>query len=167
MMKKYMLIGFLLMFYAPAYATSLLEKIEKDEISRIPNDDPAMAKAMIHAKSTLDEFLTLKSNPTDTQSNFAIKIGISDAGGTEFFWVGDFKATTRDTYIGILDNEPRLVKNVKMGQEINFKKEDIVDWVYVEDDKMKGNFTACALLEREPVAEQENFKRVYGLDCNL
>ena len=31
---------------------------------------------------------------------------------------------------------------------------------------MMGNFTACALLTKEPPARAESFKRQYGLSCD-
>jgi hypothetical protein len=32
--------------------------------------------------------------------------------------------------------------------------------------KMYGNFTACALLTREPPQQAAEFRRRYGLECN-
>ena len=166
-MIKCIFISVLLVFTFTAYADSITQKAENDELSFIPDDDPDMAKAMIHAKSTLSEFLALKAKPTDTQQNFSIKIAIVDGDNKEFFWIGRFQEVSSGNYIGTLDNEPRTVKNVTNGQQINFKKDDIVDWLYIENGNMKGNFTACALLKREPVADQEEFKRAYGLECEF
>lgn len=32
---------------------------------------------------------------------------------------------------------------------------------------MKGNYTACAILKREPKAQQEAFKKRFGLECDI
>jgi uncharacterized protein YegJ (DUF2314 family) len=54
----------------------------------------------------------------------------------------------------------------KFGQTITFKEDEIVDWLYLEDGKMIGNFTACAMLKREPPQEAEKFIRQFGLRCD-
>ena len=56
---------------------------------------------------------------------------------------------------------------MKTGQTITFARSDIVDWMYIENGKMKGNFTACALLKSAPKKEAEDFKRQFSLDCDL
>lgn len=166
-MIKLIFIIFLSIFSFASYADSILEKADRDELMFVPKDDPDMAKAMLHAKSTLSDFLEVKNKPSDTQQNFSIKIGIADGENKEFFWVGQFEETSSGNFVGILNNEPRSVRNVQNGQKINFKKEDIVDWLYIENGKMKGNFTACALIKNKTVSEQEEFKRAYGLECNI
>lgn len=166
-MIKWFFVSTLLFISFTSYADSITQKAQNDELSFIPEDDPDMAKVMIHAKSTLSDFFALKDNPSNTQQNFSIKIAIVDGKNEEFFWVGRFKEISSGDYVGILDNEPRTVKNVTKGQEINFKENDIVDWLYIENGNMKGNFTACALLKREPVSDQEEFKRAYGLECEI
>ena len=40
-----------------------------------------------------------------------------------------------------------------LGDIIQFKDAQIVDWMYLDDGAMKGNYTVCALLKREPKAE--------------
>jgi uncharacterized protein YegJ (DUF2314 family) len=55
---------------------------------------------------------------------------------------------------------------VKLGQTITFKQGDVVDWLYRENGKMFGNFTACALLKHVPPSEMEAFKREYRLNCD-
>jgi uncharacterized protein YegJ (DUF2314 family) len=54
---------------------------------------------------------------------------------------------------------------VKFGQVIDFSEAEIVDWLYMEDGKMRGNFTACALLKREPADQAEAMKKQFGLSC--
>jgi len=61
---------------------------------------------------------------------------------------------------------PRLVKKVKVGQTIRFREDEIVDWLYQQDGKMIGNFTACTLLKREPPKEAAAFMKQVGLRCD-
>jgi acetolactate synthase-1/2/3 large subunit len=63
--------------------------------------------------------------------------------------------------------KPRLVTTVKLHGKITFAESEIIDWMYVEDGRMYGNYTTCALLKNESAAERETFKAEFGLDCNL
>ena len=56
---------------------------------------------------------------------------------------------------------------LKMGQSITFAQSDIVDWLYIENGMMRGNYTACALLKSAPKNEAEEFKKTFGLNCDL
>src|SRR5262249_58015319 len=68
-------------------------------------------------------------------------------------------------YVGRINNTPRAAKQVRFGQVIQFSESEIVDWLYMEDGKMRGNFTACAMLKREPPDQLEAMKKKYGLSC--
>jgi uncharacterized protein YegJ (DUF2314 family) len=94
-------------------------------------------------------------------------VAISDGKNTEYFWVSKF-SNAGSTFTGVLNNEPRLVKGHKLGETISFDQKQIVDWTYIDQTqrRMVGNFTACALLTKEPPAQAEAFKRQYGLQCD-
>lgn len=57
-------------------------------------------------------------------------------------------------------------KYERPGQSFDFSEGEIVDWLYMDGAKMKGNYTACALLKREP-GQAAAFKARFGLDCDL
>jgi uncharacterized protein YegJ (DUF2314 family) len=151
----------------PGIATSqtILQKSQKDEIIQVPDGNAAMAEAFRKARATLPEFLALARAPRSTVTGMAVKVAVRDANANEFFWITGF--TQRDDkYAGRIDNTPRSVKNVREGDVITFAEAEIVDWLYLENGKMKGNYTACALLSREPPQDQIAFKQRFGLDCD-
>ena len=125
-----------------------------------------MRDAFRKAGATLDEFLSVAASPRAGTSGYALKVAISDGKNTEYFWVNGF-SRARDRFTGILNNEPRLVKKHKLGERIEFSRDQIADWTYVDGSskRMIGNFTACALLTQEPPAQAEEFKLRYGLKC--
>jgi len=145
-------------------AQTLLEKTHQDQIAEVSSNDPDMDAAVRKAKTTLPEFIALIRAPRRTMTNYAVKVRISDQNGNEFFWVGRPREKNGH-FIGRINNVPRLVKNVQQDQLISFKQSDILDWLYVENDRMVGNFTACALLKKELPVEQAEFKKKYGLSC--
>ena len=70
------------------------------------------------------------------------------------------------SFTGRINNTPRLVKTVTFGESFTFSEGEIVDWLYLDAGKMKGNYTACALLKREP-GQVAAFKKKFGLECDL
>ena len=58
------------------------------------------------------------------------------------------------------------MKSVKFGQTFAFSEDEIVDWLYMDGDKMKGNYTICAILKREP-SQAEAVKKHFGLECEF
>lgn len=149
---------------AHAANDSVLEKSKRDEIARVADSDADMKAAFRRARATLKEFLALARSPRPTITSYAVKIGIPDRDEMEYFWISQF-TQTNGRIVGRLANTPRIVRNVREGERISFKETDIVDWLYRENGKMVGNFTACALIKKETPQQAEAFKREYGLNC--
>jgi uncharacterized protein YegJ (DUF2314 family) len=155
-------------FSGDAMSQSVAESIEKDEIVHMEDEAPAMRKAFEVARASLDDFLKLAKNPPDHYSSFALKVAVSQDGNTEYFWVTDFEAKSGARFTGEINNEPRLVKTVKLGQRYSFTRTQIVDWIYMDEaeQKMIGNFTMCALLTQESKEDAEQVRQQYKLDCS-
>jgi uncharacterized protein YegJ (DUF2314 family) len=146
---------------------SVSERAEGGETFNVQEDDPLMLQAMDRARSSLEQFLAKAKKPDVDTDGYAVKVGIPAGRVTEYFWVNDF-AMTGENFSGKIDNEPRYTTLVKRGQIYSFRREQIVDWTYldVKAHKMYGNFTACALLGKESPADAEEFKQRYGLECS-
>ena len=151
---------------APLHAASLVDRARKDEAASMPDEDPAMRKAFEAARASLDGFLEkLKSPPTGT-GGYAVKVGIRSGTDIEYLWVGNL-SIDGDRLSGRIDNAPRTVKTVKAGDTHGFDRADIVDWLYIDRPRrrMHGNFTACALMTREPPKEAAALRKQLGLAC--
>ncbi len=145
-------------------AETAVDRAKEDEIVAVPKGDPDMEAAFRQARETLKTFLDLARTPRSTITSMAVKVAVRDGGETEYFWISPF--TEQDgRIVGKINNTPRSVHNVKLGQTITFKQSDVVDWLYRENSKMFGNFTACALLKHVSPSEMQAFKREYGLNC--
>jgi uncharacterized protein YegJ (DUF2314 family) len=77
--------------------------------------------------------------------------------------LAEYKSSRRGYSINIT---PWFAKTVKLGQVIEFTESEIVDWLYLENSRMIGNYTACALLKREPPQQTAAFMKQYGLSCD-
>lgn len=169
-MQKQWFIGaaMALIFAGPCVqAKSISNKAERDDITLMADADPAMQKAFALAQKTLPDFLREAANPKEGTSGYALKVGLTDGNDTEYFWMSDF-VQKGDQFTATLANTPRMVRGYRPGQKVSFKQSQIVDWMYMDAGKrrMMGNYTACALLSKEPAAEAEAFKKQYGLRCD-
>jgi uncharacterized protein YegJ (DUF2314 family) len=160
------LLGGYWFFFGSYNAGTLVERARRDEITSVPKDDPDMAAAFRKARDSLPEFLALARAPRPTITHVAVKIGIPAGDDSkEFFWLSPFEPRG-GKYVGRINNKPRSAKTVKFGQIIEFSEDEIVDWLYTEDGNMRGNFTACALLKREPPDQAEALRKDVGLTCD-
>jgi uncharacterized protein YegJ (DUF2314 family) len=150
-----------------AVAQSALERSRRDEIVSMSDNDPAMRAAFEKARAGLDGFLTLLDKPPPGTRLYAVKIVVRDGERGEYFWITDLERNG-DRFTGQLNNTPRSVKTVREGQVLTFGREEIRDWMYVDDRqrRMVGNFTACALLTRESRKSADEMKRATGLVCD-
>jgi len=150
----------------PARSQSLVDKAQRDEIARVAEDDPIMARAWTRACETLPGFLDVASHPPPGTDGFSVKVAIREGDVAEYFWITPFsRSGTR--FSGRLDNQPRTVHGVALGQTISFLQTEIVDWMYMDGKRMMGNYTARALLQKASPAERAEFKQRYGLDADF
>jgi uncharacterized protein YegJ (DUF2314 family) len=149
-----------------ATAETVSERIKRDGVAMVEREDPDMAAAIRKARETLPEFLALVRAPRSTITSYAVKIAVAEGDEREFFWISPFRERNRQ-FTGQINNTPRLVKTVKNGQTITFAEHEIVDWLYREDGRMHGNYTACAILKREPRDQADAVIKQFGLNCEL
>jgi uncharacterized protein YegJ (DUF2314 family) len=152
-------------YYYKATDQSVLARAKRDEAFLVTKEDPAMAAARSKARAILAGFLAIAKQPTPAMRNFALKVRVSDSNGVEYFWVTQFSANS-GRFSGKIDNTPRMVRSVAAGQIIEFGEGEITDWMYMDGGKMKGNYSACALLRREPKDQQDAVKNRFGLTCD-
>jgi uncharacterized protein YegJ (DUF2314 family) len=150
----------------PVQAQTMTQKAERDELAIVAKSDPTMARAMSKARQTLPDFLNVATAPRPGMKGFAVKVAIREGDSAEYFWITPF--TDKDgEFSGAINNTPRQVHSVKLGQTVTFNQSEIVDWMYMDGDKMKGNYTACALLKSASKQEVEEFNKRFGLDCDF
>lgn len=152
-----------------AATSAITAKAERDEIEIVANDDPLMAAAMRKARETLAAFLAIADSPGSAMEGFAVKIALREGCDVEYFWIHPFERSgpRRDAFSGRLSNTPRFLPDVKANDKIAFTENEIVDWTYMDGGKMKGNYTARALLKKASRQEQEDFTRRFGLDIDF
>jgi uncharacterized protein YegJ (DUF2314 family) len=157
-----------LLFLATVACTPLMTgSARNDETANLMSEETALRRATEKAQATLDDFLAkAKRQPAGT-SGYALKVRVEEGRDIEDFWVEGF-TWSDGSFTARINDEPRQVKSVKVGEVYNFSRSQVADWKYVDETKGKtmGNFTACALLSTLAPARAEEIKRRDGLDCS-
>jgi uncharacterized protein YegJ (DUF2314 family) len=96
-------------------ARPLMERLARDELTYMSDDDPHMAAAMRKARATLDAFLAIARHPRPNMHSFAIKVPVTDGDLVEYFWITPFTYTGED-FSGEINNTPQDVKTVAEGR---------------------------------------------------
>lgn len=119
-------------------------------------DEKEMASAIATAKRRVEEFVSaLDKKGADS---FSVKAPIKDGNRTEHFWLTD--VTYADgVFTGKVGNEPGTVKNVRLGQTWQVKKDEISDWMYTLGDRIHGGFTIDPLLASFPKDKADALRR--------
>lgn len=128
-----------------------------DTLVKSGYDEHEMNAAIARARSEVDSFIGELSKPTGT--NHAVKAPIEDAGKTEHFWLTDVSFQNGE-FKGTINNDPGIVRNVKIGQSWTIKKTAISDWMFMRDGKIYGNYTMRPLLKTMPADEAAKYRSI-------
>jgi uncharacterized protein YegJ (DUF2314 family) len=166
-MQRYFVAAALPILAGVACTQFMPERGPNEAMTPVQGEEPALRRAAEKAQATLDDFLTkAKQLPAGT-SAYALRVRVQEGRDTEYFWVEEF-TWSDGAFTGRINNEPRRVKGVQLGQIHKFSRSHVADWKYLDERSGKtfGNFAACALLSNEPPAKAEEIKRRDGLDCS-
>ncbi len=132
---------------------------KRDKVINVETDDPAMVAAIAKARETLPQFWQVFEKRDRGESKFSVKVRITDTRGTEHFWATDIERRDGKT-MGTINNDPNIVRSVKLGDRIGIPEADITDWLYLRDGKMVGNHTLRPLFKQMPKAEVDRLKEM-------
>ena len=132
---------------------------ERDQVVHVPAGDPEMLGAIAQARSTLPAFWQAFERPELGDSDFALKVLVTDKRREEYFWVTGI-ARRDGRILGTIDNDPKIVGNVKLGDRIEISEGDISDWLYMRNGRMVGNYTVRPLFKRMPASEVERIRKM-------
>jgi uncharacterized protein YegJ (DUF2314 family) len=129
------------------------------DIISVRDDDIEMKAAIAKARATLPKFWKIFQHPANNEDGFAIKKEVVDRNGNEFFWFTDIQQINNKIF-GKVNNEPEIVANVKLGQKVEIKEQEIVDWLYYKKEKLYGNYTLRALFKQMSPEEVKYYKEI-------
>ncbi|MDF3020260.1 MAG: hypothetical protein K0Q92_1563 [Steroidobacteraceae bacterium] len=103
-------------------------------------EDEGMNAAMRKARNTLAEFEARLSKPPATQQHIGLKGRFEEDGNVEHMWIDDIEITA-EGYRGKLGNHPVDIQSIDVGSEVLVKRENVSDWMAIDDGKLVGGFT--------------------------
>jgi len=130
--------------------------------ARVEKEDAEMIAAMNKARQTLDEFERHLENPAPTQTMHIIKGRFTQGDKVEHMWLNQI-AVTPEGYRGVLGNDPYELTTVKAGDTVVVRREDVSDWVVVDDGRLIGGYTMRVLRSRLPPEERTAFDQQNGI----
>jgi uncharacterized protein YegJ (DUF2314 family) len=124
----------------------------------IEDDEPEMVAAIAKARRTFPLFWQAFEKRDRGETQFSLKIRITDKKRIEHFWVTDFERQDGKVLVTI-SQAPKIVANVKLGERLAIPEAEIQDWFYMRGGKMIGCQTIRPVLKTMPAkaaAELEN-----------
>lgn len=118
-----------------------------DRVVTVASDDAEMNAAIARARETLPHFWEVFEKPARGESDFALKVEITEGSEAEHFWLIDIERRDGKTF-GTINNEPEFVDTVRLNERIAIPEADISDWMYMREGKMVGNYTIRPLFKQ-------------------
>jgi uncharacterized protein YegJ (DUF2314 family) len=156
-MTKFTKIFFFTLLSASIAFVGCSKSGKSDKTIGVKADDVEMNAAMAKARETLPQFWQEFNHPAQGEMNFCLKVRIRDGKEVEHFWVANLEKKDEKTF-GLINNDPDLVHNVKLGDRIEIPDTDISDWTYMRDGKIVGNYTLRVLFKQMSADEVQKYK---------
>ena len=131
-----------------------------DNVVNVEDDDAAMNAAVAEARATVGRFTAALADPAPGQVGFSVKLPVTEGETTEHMWLDAvrYEPDGGGRFRGVLNNEPRGLTGVSLGDELTVPADGISDWMYVEDGRLAGGYTIRALRDRLPPGERAAFE---------
>lgn len=125
----------------------LRARLHDPNFRRIKGDDFMVAQAKIEAQASLFKLIKwMEENPGGYCS---VKVALpTEDDSLEHIWVESIKpGTETEDWSGVLANEPRDLKGMKLGSPVTFPQADIEDWMVMkEDGGYEGGYSLPAMM---------------------
>lgn len=127
------------------------------------SDDPEvqfqhdMAAAKDKARANLHVFWEHFAEPGAGEYDFSLKAALprrDGQPGVEEQWV-DNVARAPDKIVGELIGQPRYLGDLKKGSIVEFQNDQVVDWAFMQGDRLLGHYTTRVMLPRMDTVQAE------------
>ena len=127
-------------------------------------DDRGMNNAMEAARQNLVLFDRALKSADSNFYGFAIKkrFAVGDSG--EHIWLNHVRFY-KDGYKAVINNEPIIANNIKLGDTVFVTKNQISDWMYIDKNILRGGYTMRVELKRMSARVKAEFLK--GLDYKI
>ncbi len=130
--------------------------------THVESSDAAMNAAIATAKATSGKFLEALRNPKPSYRDFFVKKPYAaQDNAQEHMWIGDLCEV--DGHLeGTIANEAYETKEVRYGQAVKVKLDEISDWKYLDGNRLIGGYTIRYFYDRMNKEDKSSFLRDVG-----
>jgi uncharacterized protein YegJ (DUF2314 family) len=127
-----------------------------NDIYSVTAEDASLNSAIDKARKTISEFdQALKSN-NSAYTDFAVKKRYNTAdGGGEHMWIAGINFINGD-YKGFVNNDAEKTHEVKYGDTVIVRRNEITDWMYLDNNVLRGGYTIREI--RNKLTTEEKIK---------
>lgn len=161
-MTRTFILSILILFVYGCNRSNSIKRENEPLILTVESADVAMNKAIEKANQTLPEFYKALESQNKDYYGFGLKMIFKASDRNEHIWInGLFKKNNE--YFGVVDNLPEFTNEVKQGDTIKIDSNRISDWMYLDNEKLRGGFTIRILREKMTQEEREEFDKTSGM----
>ena len=157
------LLLFLTLSILSCNSNNKVERENEPTIYKVGEDDAEMNKAIEKARQTIDSFDFAFKNNSKVFTFFSLKKKFEENGNVEHIWIGNIQKFENGKYVGVIDNLPEKIKDVKLGDTVVIEKKDISDWMYLKNSELHGGYTIRLLRERMTEDDRKKFDSESGM----
>jgi len=128
------------------------------EYFQVPRDHAAMHSAVVQARKTVGKFISALQNPAPGQQDFEVKKPFVQGEQVEHIWLSDVRFVG-NRFQGKVDNQPRKIRGVKLGQLVSVNPNEISDWLYIENGQLVGGYTVRVHYDELSPNQKQEFDR--------
>ncbi|MFA5205916.1 MAG: DUF2314 domain-containing protein [Lentisphaeria bacterium] len=123
-------------------------------------------EAAAGAKATLDDFVRVFHAREPGTKDFCVKkTYIGGSGGEEHCWIR-ITGEQSGVFQGVVNSHTEHTQGeVKLGQEVSVKKNDISDWKYKDGNKLIGGYTLRYYIDNMPPQERAILLKKVGFEA--
>jgi uncharacterized protein YegJ (DUF2314 family) len=126
-------------------------------------EDKEMLNAIKTAKKTFSEFEKAMKSGNPNFKNFTLKKPYKSDKGDEYLWIKSVMFyAKKNRYVGIIADAPLYTNEVKYDEIVEIDEDEISDWMYFENNVVRGGYTLRLLRSRMSVENKKLFDKESG-----
>jgi uncharacterized protein YegJ (DUF2314 family) len=125
---------------------------------QVPSDHAAMHRAVSEARKTVKRFIIALKHPAPGQIDFEVKKPFIQGNEVEHIWLSNVEFVG-NRFQGRVDNEPRKIRGLKLGQLVSVNPDEISDWLYVDNGRLVGGYTVRVHYNELSPEQKQKFDR--------
>jgi uncharacterized protein YegJ (DUF2314 family) len=149
---------------ANVVGSSVKENAGGPEYFQVTKDHAAMHLAVQEARKSVKKFIAALKHPGSGQQDFEVKKPFVQGDQVEHIWLSDVQFVGNH-FQGHIDNQPRKIPGLKMGQLVTVKPNEISDWMYIDNGTLVGGYTVRAHYNELTPQQKQEFDR--GADFKI